>query len=260
MLLLISFDGTRPDALSPERTPNIDAVRRRGAATMQARSVMPTMTLPCHTSVFHSVPPERHGITSNVWSPLARPLPGIIEVAVAGGKRCGAIYNWEQLRDLSRPGNLEYSWCLNTGELDMASDEAVADAALGYLVSAAPDFAFVYFGTIDTAGHRDGWMSEGYLNQLNAVDQAFGRLLAALPADTTLLLMSDHGGHERTHGTDRAEDMTIPLIVAGPTIRAGYTIGRETGLLDIAPTIAHLLDLAPAPAWEGRIIDEAIIR
>ena len=82
--------------------------------------------------------------------------------------------------------------------------------------------------------------------------------IAALPADTTYLLQSDHGGHERNHGTDLREDMTIPWLVAGPGIRAGHTIAADVSLLDTAPTLARLLGIAPDREWEGRCIEEVL--
>ncbi|MEZ4556357.1 MAG: alkaline phosphatase family protein [Caldilineaceae bacterium] len=76
--VLIMTDGMRPDALPQVDTPHLDALQARSAYTMAGSSVMPSVTLPCHTSIFHSVPPQRHGIVTNVWQPMARPLPGLV--------------------------------------------------------------------------------------------------------------------------------------------------------------------------------------
>ncbi|NJN18463.1 MAG: sulfatase-like hydrolase/transferase [Oscillochloris sp.] len=257
-VVLIMLDGVRPDALDAADCPQLQAFRDQAAATMDARSVMPSITLPCHVSIFHSVPPQRHGITSNDWTPPARPLPGLIEVAAAAQKRCGFFYNWEQLRDLSRPGHLHYSYFRDGAEHDPAADEAVAHMAAEVIGAEKLDFAFVYFGTVDTAGHTFGWMSDGYLNQLERIDRVFGALLAALPAASTILVQSDHGGHERTHGTAMVEDLRIPWMLSGPGVRAGTPIDAAVSLLDSAPTIAHILGLDAPAAWEGRVVREAL--
>ena len=148
--ILVTIDGLRPDALSEAISPNLLRFQEKSSYTMTASSVMPSMTLPCHTSIFHSVPPERHGITTNEWHPMARPLPGLIEIAHQHGKSCVFFYSWEQLRDLSRPGNLEYSYFVNSnennGRPDFAIDEKIANAAGPYIQKYLPDFAFVYFG------------------------------------------------------------------------------------------------------------------
>jgi arylsulfatase A-like enzyme len=81
-------------------------------------------------------------------------------------------------------------------------------------------------------------------------------LLEPLPPDTTLLVQSDHGGHERTHGTDSPQDMLIPWLVAGPGIRSGYELDRPVSLLDTAPTLARLLGIQPQRDWEGRCVEE----
>lgn len=255
MVVLILIDGLRPDAIAPADCPNLKRLIARGAATLQASSVMPSMTLPCHTSIFHSVPPTRHGISSNIWTPMARPLPGLFEHAKAAGKRCAFLYNWEELRDLGRPGSLDFAFFRNSAYQHDGDDIIAAEAARA-LPPGGHDFAFVYLGTVDTAGHYYGWMSAGYMAQIATVDRALGAIVAALPADTTYLVQSDHGGHERNHGTDVPEDMTIPWLVAGPGIRAGHTIAAPVSLLDTAPTLARLLGLGPHPEWEGRCVEE----
>ena len=254
-VVFVMIDGLRPDAIGLADCPRLRDLLARGASTLTATSVMPSMTLPCHTSIFHSVPPQRHGITTNTWSPMARPLPGLVDLAKAAGKRCGFFYNWEELRDLGRPGSLELSFFRNTA-YQADGDQIVAAEAARALAAGDLDFAFVYLGTVDTAGHYYGWMSEGYLGQIANVDAALGAVLDALPPGAAVVLQSDHGGHERSHGTDSREDMTIPWLASGPGIRAGHAIQAPVSLLDTAPTIARLLGIAPHREWEGRCVEE----
>jgi predicted AlkP superfamily phosphohydrolase/phosphomutase len=246
----------RPDALGTASCPNLAEFQARSAFSLSASAVMPSMTLPCHTSIFHSVRPQRHGILTNTFTPMARPLPGLFDVAAAAGQRCAAFFGWEQLRDLSRPGSLTLSFCLNTSEIDLNTDERIVAEAVRYLSKDGYDFAFVYFGTVDTVGHNHGWMSPEYLAQLEQVDQHFGTLLDALPDDAHLLVQSDHGGHDRTHGTDSPEDMTIPWFITGPHIKQNHPIAVPVSLLDTAPTLARLLGIAPHPQWEGVCVEE----
>jgi predicted AlkP superfamily pyrophosphatase or phosphodiesterase len=222
---------------------------------MQASSVMPSVTLPCHVSIFFGVLPTRHGITTNVWMPMARPLPGLVEVAHAAGLRSAFLFNWEPLRDLSRPGDLAFSYFRDNNK-DPDGDQAIADEAARYFSSDGPDFAFVYLGALDSFGHKHGWMTDGYLEQLERTDGAVGTLLGALPVDATVLAMSDHGGHERLHGTEAREDMTVPWMIAGPGIRRGYEIESPVNLIDTAPTLARVLGVAPPVEWEGQCVDE----
>lgn len=256
--VLIMTDGMRPDALPLINTPSLDQLQALGSYTMTGSSVMPSVTLPCHTSIFHSVPPQRHGIVTNTWQPMARPLPGLVDQAHAAGKRCHFYHNWEPLRDLNRPEALEFSYYRNNCYTP-GGDQVIAEMAAQIIAAERPDFAFVYLGTIDVAGHVYGWMSDQYLRQIEAVDGAVGAVLAVLQPQDTVLVHSDHGGHDRTHGTDMAEDMTIPWMIAGPGIRQGYAIQGPVSLLDSAPTLAKVMNVPAHPHWEGRCIDEIFV-
>ncbi len=254
-VVFIMLDGLRPDALEQAHTPRLDAFRAAGASTMTARSVMPSITLPCHTSIFHSVPPSRHGIVENQWHPMSRPVVGLVEAAKATGKRCGFFHNWEFLRDLTRPDSLFFSFFINNG-YELAGEGVVAEAAVRYLPQYNFDFTFVYLGSIDIAGHQFGWMSDGYLRQVEQTDVHVGTVLDALPPETVTIIHADHGGHERDHGTDMPEDMTIPWMIGGAGVRRGYTIQQQVTLLDTAPTIAHLLGIPRPRDWEGQVVQE----
>ena len=73
---------------------------------MKASTVMPSITLPCHVSLFCSVDPSRHGILGNTYTEQVRPVRGLCEQLSGVGKSCVFFYNWEELRDLTRPGSL----------------------------------------------------------------------------------------------------------------------------------------------------------
>ena len=254
----IMLDGVRPDALTTAHCPTLDYLRERGASTMQARSIMPSITLPCHTSIFHSVPPTRHGITSNTFIPMARPLPGLVEVTRAAEKRVAFFYNWEQLRDLARPGHIHYAYFRDSADDPDGDDEIVAEARR-FIQKDKPDFLFLYIGTVDTTGHAYGWMSKEYLKQLERVDSLLSGFFESLPSEYTSIVQSDHGGHDRNHGTDSDEDMIIPWMAVGPNIKKGYTIQSQVSLLDTAPTIAKLLGIQPHHEWEGKCMEEIFV-
>jgi predicted AlkP superfamily pyrophosphatase or phosphodiesterase len=251
-VVFVMIDGLRPDALDSATTPALHGLMQRGAYTLRAQSVIPSITLPCHTSIFHSVPPSRHGIMDNEWRPQVRPIPGLVERLSQADKRCAFFTNWEELRDLSRPGSLALSWFANESYNLADGDRLVVEAALPYVQRQAFDFTFVYLGTVDSAGHAFGWMSEGYLKQVALVDAQLGRLIEVLPAETTLIVHADHGGHERTHGTELPEDMTIPYFLMGPGIPAERQLEADVSLLDTAPTVAAVLGVSAWREWEGK--------
>lgn len=216
---------------------------------------MPSITLPCAFSMLHGVAPEMHQVSTNRHGG-AVDIPGLIELADAASLNCAAFHNWEPLRDLSRPGALSLSFFYNARDRDLDADDVVAEEAVRLLPRHRPAFAFIYLGTADIAGHRSGWMSDAYLAQVQRIDRLVGRMVAAMSPATTVLLLSDHGGHDHRHGTDRPEDMLVPWMIAGPRIRAGRQIEGAVSLVDTAPTLARVLELEPPAVWTGRAVDE----
>jgi predicted AlkP superfamily pyrophosphatase or phosphodiesterase len=189
---------------------------------------------------------------------MARPLPGLIDLCKLAGKTSAVIHNWEPLRNVNQPESLTLSFFKDTA-YDVDGDAIIAAEATRLIASHKPDFAFVYLGTVDTQGHVHGWMSDGYFAQIARVDGYLGHVLDSLPSDATIVLQADHGGHERTHGTEMPEDMTISWLIAGPGIRQNHTLAQPVSLLDTAPTLERVLGIQPHPHWEGRPVAEAFI-
>lgn len=248
-VLLILVDGMRPDALS--NTPEVDSMLAVSTSTLQAQTVMPSVTLPCHMSLFHSVTPERHGTTTNTYAPQVRPVKGLCEVLAEAGKKSAFFYNWEPLRDLARPGSLTFShFCSGSLTDHAASNQWVTEQAIPCLRSYEIDFAFVYLGNVDEVGHRYGWMGEEYMRAVQDSWKNISQLAASLP-EYTIIVTADHGGHGRSHGTDMPEDMTIPMFLSGGPFTPKTSLEHAT-ILDIAPTITKLLGIQPDPEWEGK--------
>ena len=263
-VILFVVDGMRPDGMLQAQAPTMHRMLAEGASTLAARSVMPAITLPCHISMFHGVPPEVHGVTTNAWEPFpGGPIPGIFDLVRDSHKQPASFYTWEQLRDLSRPGSLAHAHFIDIYYPAAENvDLAIARAAADYLVSARPDFTFIYLGLTDEVGHRYGWMSPQYLEAISTADAAiahvFSRLEeAGLAHDTACLLTADHGGHGHGHGEDCPEDMTIPWVLTGPGIKRGAQLSTPVRIYDTAPTIAHLLGLHIPADWQGQAVTEA---
>jgi len=263
-VILIVIDGLRPDALLQANTPNLDGLMARGAYSLDAQSVMPSITLPAHMSMFHSVTPAVHKIEGNLWMPNGSLGHGIVDLVHAEGKNTAAFYTWEQLRDLWRPGAMNFAYFTNIYSQPVRNtDLEAARAAADYLPQAKPAFTFIYLGLVDEIGHRHGWMTPEYLEAVQNADNAIGHLLARLEGEnllesTAILVQADHGGHDRKHGQPIPEDMTIPWILAGPGIKRGLRLQNPVSILDSAPTMAHLLGLEIPATWEGKVVQEAL--
>ena len=253
-VLLILADGMRPDSLEACANPTVQRLMNECAASMAATTVMPSVTLPCHMSLFHSVAPERHGIVTNLYTPQVRPVKGLCEVLAEAGKRCAFFTTWEPLRDLTRPGALAQSAFYSGYSLGYRqADEQAAQSAVSCVNETAPDFVFLYFGLPDFTGHQYGWMGEEYLEAVSRCFDLINRVEGQIDSSYHMIITADHGGHDRHHGLDIKEDMLIPLLLKGPMVAKDKDIGNPS-ILDIAPTIAKLLDVAPCSDWEGKSI------
>lgn len=246
---MISIDGLRPDAVLAEQPANMLALAARGAANWEAQTVRPAATLPGHASMFSGLPPEAHGVTWNDYLPERGfiTVPTMLSIAHAAGLRTVLIAGKEKLRHLNPPGSTDVYVFVTNGDQGVA-DEAIAQAAAGF------DLMVVHFPNADYFGHLEGWMSPTYLRQLHRTDAAVGRLLAALPASTTVILTADHGGHDQAHGDRAPEDLAIPWIIAGPGVPPGTVIARPVSVMDTAATALDVLGLALPEGAAGRVL------
>ena len=154
-----------------------------------------------------------------------------------------------------------------------------------FLPRLAPDVAFVHFQGIDFASHYYLYFHDAsqygnvgldpscresldalapeYRRTLTAfmryVDDWLGRLTAVLPADTAVMVLSDHGfdpvANCHTPGGHRAAPPGI-LVMSGPGIRAGAKI-EGASLYDVFPTLAASLGLPLANDLRGHPLDAA---
>ena len=140
--ILILVDGMRPDSLTDIKSA--EKIISNSTYTMNAETVFPSVTLPCHISLFHSVTPQRHGTTTNTYMPQVRPINGLCEVLKQADKKCAIFYNWEEIRDVSRPNSLAHS-CFYAGRRIgyLEAGEKLTDELIEYAGEYEPDFTFL---------------------------------------------------------------------------------------------------------------------
>lgn len=254
-VFLALIDGMRPDSLTTCNHPFYKELLETSRCSMNMRTVMPSVTLPCHMSLFHSVTTDRHGILSNTYVPQVRPINGLCEVLNTAGKANAFFYTWEPLRDLARPLSLARANFVSGRRYTYTiADRMVTDDAEKMLQAGdTPDFIFFYQCQADEMGHKYGWMTDEYIQAVQTSLDNIQRLVKQLPPDYRVILTADHGGHNRSHGTEEKEDMTIPVFMRHDTITPGE-LPEGTSILDIAPTVASLLDVDPDPDWEGKTL------
>lgn len=267
-VVLVLVDGMRPDGIRACGSDALLKIAEEGTSCLEGRTVMPSVTLPCHTSLFFSVEPSRHGILTNTWMPQVRPIDSLGDTVKKAGGFTAMFYNWEQLRDLNAPGSMDrigfYSLVgvmhnkKNASEQELIdctckSEIKMTDDAIRCIKEESPDFMFLYLGLADEAGHHFGWMGESYLTAVRNASDCIQKLKESLPPEYSLIITADHGGHDRTHGTEAPEDMTIPIIFWGKPFTPGKKL-ESANIMDIAPTITKVMGIQPPEEWNGRSV------
>ena len=101
-------------------------------------------------------------------------------------------------------------------------------------------------------GHRND--ARGFARALEQFDERVEELLTSLRPDEMCWITADHGNDPTTPSTDHAREY-VPLLVAGPRVRAGVDLGTRETFADVAATLAELFGLA-APRWGRSFLRE----
>ena len=295
-IVLVTLDTTRADRLGVyghpgAKTPNLDALARRGVLFEQAATTAP-LTQPAHSSILTGMYPTYHGVRVNGSTALGASQVTLAEVLAEKGYATGAFIG---------AFVLDGRWGLNQGfgvyddafdlgkykHLDLGSVQRpgnlVMDAALGWMEShkQAPFFAWIHlydahvpyeppeplrseFGGRGLEGLYDG--------EIAFADEQVGRCLSWLKANgleerTLVVVVGDHGeglgSHgEGTHGYfvyDYA--LHVPFIVAAPFRElGGVRVASQVSVVDVFPTVLALSGIEPLARVQGRSLLRAMLR
>ncbi|MBE3577439.1 MAG: phosphopentomutase [Limnochordales bacterium] len=108
----------------------------------------------------------------------------------------------------------------------------------GLIFTNCVDFDMLY-------GHRND--AEGYARALEELDAWIPQLLAELGPRDILVITADHGCDPTTPSTDHSREY-VPLLVAGPAVRAGIDLGTRRTFADLGVTLVELFGL-PGDHW-----------
>jgi phosphoglycerol transferase MdoB-like AlkP superfamily enzyme len=104
-----------------------------------------------------------------------------------------------------------------------------------------------------------------YLNALREADEAFGSVMNRLKKmkilDSTLVVVvGDHGanfgGQPSQQRMLSEENLRVPCLLIHPSLKRQRNL-NVGGLVDIAPTVAHVLGIAIPPGWQGESLFDA---
>ena len=137
-------------------------------------------------------------------------------------------------------------------------DSVTLRVALDILSNDQPTLSLVHFREPDHQAHQSNW--EGYLQGIRTTDDYVQRLWnfiqthTAYRHQTMMFVTNDHGRHLNgigegfvEHGDHCEGCRRISLLALGPGLPAGQVVEKYYGLIDLAPTIARLLNFR----WRG---------
>ncbi|MCX5745203.1 MAG: alkaline phosphatase family protein [Proteobacteria bacterium] len=283
-VFLVIVDGLRFD--KSYELPFFDELRRRGV-DLEASSHYPTWSRPNYVSILTGVPPLASGVrTNHHTTPVL--IDSLMDRIHASGMRVATATDYDALpRVFLRPRGQRPADAYDVADLTELDDErpsgiVAPDADLespfddgryvpwpgGFteagtaLAAGSADLVVFLVGAPDAAGHAKGGASPEYREAVREVDHALSRALARI--DLTLdavVITSDHGHTDRGgHGGIEPEVVAVPLILAGAGVRpgAGSTTAPGAQLIDVAPTVAALLGIAPPGHGLGRTLVELL--
>lgn len=255
-VVIISIDGLRPDAIKLAPMPYLQSLIQRGAYTLSAQTVVPSITLPAHTSMLDGMCILKHNVRWNEYIPQNGYAIGadIFDLAHAAGYKTAMIIGKEKLRQITEPGSTDvYKF------IDKIDDTLVTE-----LIADFPqDFGlmFVHLRDVDLAGHDTYWLSRRQLDAANIADREVERIFNALAkynlqAETLAIVTADHGGKGENHIENIPENTTIPWIMVGPGIQH-KELTSFVHITDTAATAAYALGLQIPKEWDGIPVYEA---
>ena len=257
-VVIISEDGLRPDALTGVRPPVHEAILKRAAYSLKARTIRRASTLPSHAAMLSGFDVKEHGLYWNSWKPDRGYIlvPTVFDAAKKSGGEAAAFVGKRKLEHIAHPGSVDVMsrpgyFC-----------KKVVEEAARYFVEQKPAIEFIHFSDPDDLGHSDGWMSNQQFDAVRSTDKCLATLLDAVSAagldrDTLFIISADHGGHGHNHDGKIEEDRLIPWIAWGPGIRAGHRIQSDISTVDTAATALWVLGYPAPPGMIGKPVREA---
>lgn len=208
-VIVLSLDGVRADYPDRGALPGFARVAERGARAQRLVPVFPPITFPAHVTLATGAPVDRHGIVANVFRDAER-----------GSFRYVNDATWLQAEPIwvtaERQGvpSALFFWVGSEGpwngtsarhfvrpfDADVSEAEKV-DRILAWLdlpPDQRPRLILSWWHGADAPGHRHGPDAAAVDRALEEQDAQLVRLLDGLDqrqawADTTLVLVSDHG-------------------------------------------------------------------
>jgi predicted AlkP superfamily pyrophosphatase or phosphodiesterase len=266
-VIVVGLDGLSVDGVNKATSPHLHDLMARGAWTLEARGVMPTLSSPNWESAIGGAPPEQHGITSNGYF---RRLVEFEPACHDGDGKYPTIFGVLREQNPSSRIAVFHEWAGFAELVERAAPDVMrhvagtahtVEAAMEYWQQDRPTLLFIHLDNIDHAGHETNWLTPTYYQAVTEADGYLGKVLDVIDRasawdSTYVLVTSDHGGTRHGHGRNSLAEIQIPWILAGPGVVPGR-ITAPVNTYDTAATMAWIFNLEMPSCWTGRPVKSA---
>jgi predicted AlkP superfamily pyrophosphatase or phosphodiesterase len=268
-VFIISFDQGNPSLIQQTAMPTFHQMATQGARTWNAYTIIPSLTLPSHTSMLTGVGPQAHQVLWNDYNPtngLVK-VPTIFSLAKERGLKTAMFVGKEKFKHLELPGTLDaLVW-------PQPDDDAksVARAFAAEVGELKPNLSFIHFRDPDTVGHKFGADAPEKVQALKDCDEALKIIMDAITAaglrnQSVVILTADHGSHNSkdrngkkigVHNTTQPADVIIPWVVWGKGVKKDFDVTASVVQYDTAATALWLLRVPLPEQFWGRPVTSA---
>lgn len=263
-VILLVLDGLRADLIGDARFPHLARLCVKSASTVDATTVLPSVTAVAMTSLLSGLSPADHGIDSDRFRvPTPRvPMTTLPQAVVAAGLPATGIVRkvpWVLRHTAER---IVRALGLERTIYAVPNAHVLLNAAAPVLREQRTGLIVLHWPDCDAIGHSAGWMSLPYLTAVARMDHALGMLLEQIEESldgTLLVALADHGGGGRIathHDSEHPFDCSIPIMLHGAGVQPQVLPSGLT-LLDVPPTVLHALGLQIPSSYAGRPITQA---
>lgn len=289
--LVIMLDGLRSDVMFTAATPAIDSLINgtwagpnsgyRAAWTYQAHTNLDALPSSAtnHVAIATGVTATKNNVYENgkIGEGKYGEFPSYLErLKQANPKLVTAfLRSWGEDDLIPTKADYEQRYADKSGaELDMLLvDDAVAilagtkvDAEGGngtrWKAGTDVDALMLYLDSMDIYGHGKGFSPfvDEYYVRMTEYDTAIGRMLRAICSrpcfaeeSWQIIVVSDHGGLEQSHGIQDCENCyTIPLVVASKEVETGRMVGQPENC-DVAAYVMQFMTGSVPTEFDGKV-------
>jgi predicted AlkP superfamily pyrophosphatase or phosphodiesterase len=285
-VVLIGIDGLLKKCMKEANTTSFEYFKQEGSYTKESRTIIETTSGPGWVSILCGMSSEETGVYDNSWiAPWMfekkakirsitnnAPFPCLFYELKRNKPDLNIKVTWDwnwfvNLGNISIPGSIDKEYfCDPYPDREIASFDKCDKEMLNNAMESIKedfDFLFIYFISVDSAGHLFNFCSEEYIERISIINTFIEIILQSLKDNyifdnTYLIITTDHGASymKKWHGFQDDDNLITPMYIIGPGIKKNHKINKYTQNKDLAPTIMNLFGFEPNNFWSGKRIED----